>query len=32
MVENDVVTRADAEPGIENAVGVPFGATLAQIR
>jgi len=32
MVENDVVTRADAEPGIENAVGVPFGATLADIR
>jgi len=32
MVENDVVTRADAEPGVENAVGLPFGATLAQIR
>lgn len=32
MVENNVVTRADAEPGIENALGVPFGATLAQIR
>jgi len=32
MVENDVVTRADAEPGVENAVGVAFGATLADIR
>ncbi len=32
MVENDVVTRADAEPGVENAVGIPFGATLADIR
>jgi len=32
MVENNVVTRADAEPGIENAPGVPFGATLARIR
>lgn len=32
MVENNVVTRADAEPGIENAIGLPFGATLAQIR
>ena len=32
MVENNIVTRADAQPGIENAVGVPFGATLADIR
>jgi len=32
MVENNIVTRADAEPGIENAVGLPFGATLAQIQ
>ena len=32
MVENNVVTRADAEPGIENAIGLPFGATLAQLR
>jgi len=32
MVENNVITRADAEPGIENAVGLPFGATLAQIQ
>ena len=32
MVENDIVTRADAEPGVENAVGVSFGATLADIR
>ncbi len=32
MVENDIVTRADAEPGVENAVGIPFGATLADIR
>ena len=32
MVENNIVTRADAEPGIENAIGLPFGATLAQIR
>lgn len=32
MVENDIVTRADAEPGIENVVGVAFGATLTDIR
>jgi len=32
MVENNVITRADAEPGIENAVGLPFGATLAHIQ
>ena len=32
MVENGIVTRADAEPGVENAVGVSFGDTLAQIR
>lgn len=32
MVENNVIMRADAEPGIENAVGLPFGATLAHIQ
>jgi hypothetical protein len=32
MVEDDVITRADAEPGVENAVGVAVGDTLAQIR
>ncbi len=32
MVENGIVTRADAEPGVENAMGLAFGETLAQIR
>ena len=32
MVENDIVTRADAEPGVDNAVGVAIGDTLAQVR
>jgi len=32
MVEQDVVTRADAEPGVENAVGIAVGDTLAQVR
>ena len=32
MVKNGIVTRADAEPGVENAVGHAFGDTLAQIR
>lgn len=32
MVEEGVVTRADAEPGVENAVGVAVGDTLAQVR
>lgn len=32
MVENGIVTRADAEPGAENALGVAVGATLAQVR
>ena len=32
MVEQDVVTRADAEAGVENAVGVAIGDTLAQVR
>ena len=32
MVEEGVITRADAEPGIENAVGVAVGDTLTQVR
>jgi len=32
MVEQDVVTRADAEAGVENAAGVAVGDTLAQVR
>lgn len=32
MVEEGVVTRADAEPGVENAAGVAVGDTLAQVR
>ncbi|GAB3380656.1 hypothetical protein GCM10027317_25830 [Massilia agri] len=32
MVEEGVVTRADAEPGVGNAVGVAVGDTLAQVR
>lgn len=32
MVEEGVVTRGDAEPGVENAVGVAVGDTLAQVR
>ena len=32
MVESDIVTRADAEPGVGNAVGVAVGDTLAQLR
>lgn len=32
MVEEDVVKRADAEPGVENSVGVAVGDTLAQVR
>ncbi len=32
MVENDVLTRADAEAGVENAVGVAVGDTLEQVR
>jgi len=32
MVESDKVTRADAEPGVDNAVGVAVGDTLAQVR
>jgi hypothetical protein len=32
MVEDGLVTRADAESGVENAVGVAVGDTLAQIR
>ena len=32
MVENDVVTRADAESGAENALGVAVGDALAQVR
>lgn len=32
MVEEGVVTRADAEPGVENALGVAVGDTLARIR
>lgn len=32
MVENDIVTRADAEPGVGNAVGVAVGDPLAQVR
>lgn len=32
MVEEGVVTRADAEPGVENAVGIAVGDTLAQVR
>lgn len=30
MVENGVVTRADAEPGVANALGLAVGDTLAQ--
>ena len=32
MVESDKVTRADADAGVENAVGVAIGDTLAQVR
>ena len=32
MVEKGIVTRADAEPGVNNAVGVTFDDTLARIR
>lgn len=32
MVEQGVVTRADAEAGVENALGLALGDTLAQVR
>ena len=32
MVEQGIVTRADADAGVENAVGVAVGDTLASIR
>lgn len=32
MVEDGVVTRADAEAGVENSLGVAVGDTLAQVR
>ncbi len=32
MVEDGVVTRADAEAGVENSVGVAVGDTLEQLR
>ena len=32
MVEEGIVTRADAEPGVDNAAGVAVGDTLAQVR
>lgn len=32
MVEDGVVKRADAEPGVENAAGVAVGDALAQVR
>ncbi|WP_136219790.1 hypothetical protein [Massilia sp. Mn16-1_5] len=32
MVENGIVTRADAGPGVDNAVGVSYGDTLEQVR
>ena len=32
MVENDSVTRADAETGVGNVLGVAVGDTLAQVR
>ncbi|MGH8855460.1 MAG: hypothetical protein ACREWI_14440 [Telluria sp.] len=32
MVENDIVTRADAEPGVGNAAGIAVGDTLEQVR
>lgn len=32
MVESDKVTRADAEVGVENAVGVAIGDTLDKVR
>lgn len=32
MLENGIVTRADAEPGVENALGVAIGDSLAQVR
>jgi hypothetical protein len=32
MIENGVVTRADAEPGVKSALGIGVGDTLAQIR
>lgn len=31
MVENGVVTRADADPGVANALGVAVGDTLADV-
>ncbi|MFC4929228.1 hypothetical protein [Massilia sp. GCM10023247] len=32
MLENGIVTRADAGPGVETALGVAIGDTLAQVR
>ena len=32
MLEQGIVTRADADAGMENALGIAVGATLAQIR
>ncbi|MFC5479566.1 hypothetical protein [Massilia suwonensis] len=32
MVENSIVTRADADTGVANAVGISYGDTLEQIR
>ena len=32
MVENGIVTRADAEPGVDNALGIAFGDPLATVR
>lgn len=32
MVENGVVTRADAEAGVDNALGIAVGDTLAAVR
>ena len=32
MVEDGTVTRADADPGVDNAVGAAVGDTLAQVR
>lgn len=32
MVENDILTRADAEAGVDNVLGVAVGDTLEQVR
>lgn len=32
MLENGIVTRADAEPGVDNVLGIGVGATPEQVR